>query len=348
MRAVIPQVGIGCLIVCHVGQGTGLGHLTRSLAIARSLEHDLNGRIALIICGEPLRRDDLSRFKHEFVGPDADLEERIFSYTDFDLAILDLDPRKIPLKLDQTLGHLRRKGLRLVSIDGLLQYRTQLDLIFIPSLAFQDDDLLTGGAPVVSGWDCFLLDDQIPPIAWAPGNKVLVLTGGSDATNLGQTLPSLLDKSLNQDTEIEWVTGPFSKRPLIPINSRPKFTEHISPSGLGSLIRDTNYALTIFGVSFFELIKAGIPTVVFSPYGQKDGGVLEAIANSDIAIVTADERQAVAALKRLMGDHHKARRMSESGKVRMSNSGTVRFSGEVARLFFNRESGCGSGSDTSL
>ena len=57
------------------------------------------------------------------------------------------------------------------------------------------------------------------------------------------------------------------------------------PNNLMKLIVQSNYVLTVFGVSFFEVLQYGIPTVVFSPYDNKDDKDLSALSKEDVAIV---------------------------------------------------------------
>jgi spore coat polysaccharide biosynthesis predicted glycosyltransferase SpsG len=326
---------LSCLLFCHAGHGVGLGHLTRSLVIAKDIEHSFDADIRFLIQGEPLFRDDLSRFTHHFIDPETDVATKILDFTGLNLVILDLNPKRIPENLDQILDDLHRNGVKVISIDGLLQYQHQLDLIFMPSLTVKSYGAFSGDTPIVSGWDCFLLDDELLPINWTSGKKVLVLTGGSDASDLGQSLPSLIDRELPLGTEIDWITGPFSARPTMPSSSRLRFTEHIAPSGLSGFMGNSNYALTVLGVSFFELLRVGVPSIVFSPYGEKDEKVLDSINKSGVAIVAANERDAVSALRRLMSEHQTAARLSETGKKRLLKSGAIRLRAEIRRLFRN-------------
>ncbi|OFZ97453.1 MAG: hypothetical protein A3H35_11915 [Betaproteobacteria bacterium RIFCSPLOWO2_02_FULL_62_17] len=95
---------------------------------------------------------------------------------------------------------------------------------------------------------------------------------------------------------------------------------------------DANYAVTIYGVSFFELLHYGVPTVVFSPYDGKDDAELAIIAALRVALVATGETDAVGKLNKLMADHELAASLSRRARQRMSVLGRRKFTQAVAEL----------------
>ena len=55
------------LIITQIGLNIGLGHLTRSIAIARAMRDAGDFEVSLKIFGHHVSRDDLTYIKHEFV-----------------------------------------------------------------------------------------------------------------------------------------------------------------------------------------------------------------------------------------------------------------------------------------
>lgn len=320
------------LIVCQAGEGIGLGHFSRCLVVAKSLEKRFKAEVHWLIQGNPFEREDLNKFPHRFSPPDQDLTKQLVSQTRVDLVFLDLQTQLVPSEIGLAIRTLRELGSIVVAIDGLLKYRSELDLIFIPSFQFNPPKDLTAGAPIVFGWDCFLLDNQFQPMPWKQGNRVLALTGGSDVTQLGRNWPTLLDKSLPIDSELHWVRGPFSPAPTFPAEPRIKMIEHVSPNGLGSLMRQSNYAVTVFGVSFFELLYLGIPTVVFSPYAKKDDAELTSIAAAGVALVAKDEKEATRLLAELQSDDILAEDIAARAVSTLHLSGVERLCAEIKIL----------------
>ena len=86
---------------------------------------------------------------------------------------------------------------------------------FIPSFQCFVATVPSNDAPIIYGWDCFLLDHSFKKNNWLPGQNVIVLTGGSDVSNLGKNLLELLNKKLPKDTNLDWVVGPYASRPIL-------------------------------------------------------------------------------------------------------------------------------------
>ena len=193
-------------------------------------------------------------------------------------------------------------------------------------------EAVPGRAVLRFGWNCYLLDTRTVPRDWSPGNRLLVLTGGSDAARLGATLPTLLDRELPTGTEVHWVVGPFAATPIEPESPRLRLITHRAPSGLDRLILKSNYALTVFGVSFFELLRFGIPTVVISPYGDRDREDLTGLMAANVAAVADSSADTVVRLRSLMDDDALARRLSANASRRVNGSGGRVFACEVLEL----------------
>jgi spore coat polysaccharide biosynthesis predicted glycosyltransferase SpsG len=322
------------LIVCHAGAGVGLGHLARSVAAARALKEELGANVCLLIQGDRVRRRDLETFEHRFIDRTDSLLDAIAEQVrrlDASAVILDLHSRLVPADIGPFLHELRQSKRAVISVDGLADQRANLDLHFVPS--FRPSPAGSEAhSRIVSGWDCFLLDVKSPPIPWKPGKRVLALTGGSDATRLGDVLPLLLDTELPAGTELHWVTGPYARPPVLPATPRCSIRNHQSPADLNDLMAHANYALTVYGVSFFELLYYGAPTVVFSPYGNKDDAELDTIASEAVALRASDEVDAVAKLKRLMADDALAASLSRRARQKLSVLGGRKLAQAVARL----------------
>ena len=323
------------LIVCHAGRGVGLGHLTRSILVARSMQQKFGAYIQLLVQGDSIKQEYLSGFEYQFLEGDKDLgfviRQQVQAHN-IQIIVFDLYPLQIPESFSDLLSELRQDNCKLISIDGLIDYHNKLDLIFIPSFHFLPPLELNIEIPVLFGWDCYLLNIKSKPAEWKPGKRVLVLTGGSDVTKLGETLHAQLNAVLPDFTEVNWVTGPYAETPVWPELQKIKMSNYNAPSGLDELMLKSNYALTVYGVSFFELLYYGVPTVVFSPYGNKDDVELAVIEAEGIALVATDEIDAVHKLKQLMASDNLAMSLSKKAKQMMSVPGGQKFVQAVSEL----------------
>lgn len=281
------------------------------------------------------REKDLDLIPHRYVSskkplPAAIRQEVLTKRPD--VVLFDIHSRWVTQDLVPLFAELKTASIRLVAIDSLLDYCDEFDLTLVPSFFVDPKKMANCHRSLLSGWDYYLLSrpEQMQP--WSPGNKVLVLTGGSDTTNLGRTLPQMLDDALPIGAEVHWVQGPFAEPPRLPTTQRIRWVLHKAPQGLGALMAQTNYALTAYGVSFFELLQHGIPTVVFSPYGGRDHLELERLSRENIAIVAADGRSAVTALGNLMGTPETAGGLSRQAASKIDGQGALRLAQRVRQL----------------
>ncbi len=328
------------IILCQIGYGIGLGHLKRSLRVASAIEEKLGAFVEFFVIGPETKKIFLDERPAKFLDEGCSILERFrLNRPSIDLVIIDVSEKYLPAWITDVLKNATQSGAKIVAIDSL-DLRPYVDLVFAPSFRIPRD---IGGsdasASVAYGWDCFLLDGSPELVEWRSGSGVLVLTGGSDATNLGRCWPTLLDKLLPAGTQINWVTGPFSESPCWPNTPRLDIVEHKAPSNLIPLISSSNYAVTVYGVSFFELVQSGIPTVVFSPYGDKDRDELEEINRLGLAIIAKDEVEATEGLVDLMANPSLSRDLSSRGMERLRLPGVDRLCDEIKRLFLNRYPG---------
>jgi spore coat polysaccharide biosynthesis protein SpsF (cytidylyltransferase family)/spore coat polysaccharide biosynthesis predicted glycosyltransferase SpsG len=329
------------LIVCQAGPGIGLGHLGRCLALARALQDRHFAGIRLLIQAPEVEKSGLQLLPHTFIAPAADLiaacRAELLAKS-CRAVIFDLSPERIPTDLADFLGELGEQGVRRIGIDSLRLFAgpgDRLDLLCLPGFYVAPAVLAAcHPTPLRQGWPYYLIEisrqstrhpDGTPP-------RVLILTGGSDTTGLGAGLPSRLDQALPAGTQVDWVRGPYAAAPAIPENARLSWHLHTAPSSLAPLMEQADYALTIYGVSLFELLGKGVPSVVFSPYGGRDEGEIPALAAADVAVVAPDEATAVSALAQLMGDREASRHLAEQGPRHVDGDGPARLARDIFAL----------------
>jgi len=325
---------IRVLLVCHAGAALGIGHLTRMLALATALESG-SAEIRLLIQGDRLERNDLSGLAHSFIDLEVDLFGGVIETCDRlepDVVVFDLHPKLLPPDFADRSVELRGRDIHLVGVDSLLPLCDSLDLTWVPSLLVGDVGIAGCDAPVYWGWDSFLISKRLPAEEWASGDRVLVLTGGSDVTGQHRTLPSLLDANLPAGSQIWWVQGPFAPAPALPVEPRLEWVIHEAPAGLDELIVGSDYAITVFGVTLFELLQYGTPTIAFSPYRDREFPELDAVAAAGVAVVADGADGAVAELAALMADDDRARVYSQRALDRMSVNGADRLAGLIQSL----------------
>ena len=312
------------LLVCQVSAVIGIGHLTRMLVLADALQQVGIPNLQLLISGETISNRELDQAPHCFVPADADLclevrrQVRAFSPS---VVVYDLCAQAFPDDLSDLFVLFSEQGVCQVGVDAVFPFCQNLDLVWIPTFYIDPARLSHCPNNTKYGWDSYLIRKRLPSQEWQPGSRVLVLTGGSDPTKLCEVLPSMLDANLSLDAEVHWVQGPLADSPAIPPVPRHKWVVYKAPEGLDNIMVSANYALSVFGVSFFELLQYGVPTVVFSPYGNKDIHELDALRCEGVAVVARSQASVVEELNKLMSDAGEASCYSHVAKSKLNING---------------------------
>jgi len=320
------------LLVCHAGSSVGLGHLSRLLALAQSLRQSDNFKIEFLIFGDDFKKKELEDFKIHRLPLYSDFKnslKKIIKQREPSLVVFDLYPKLLSPNLEKLFEWIKNREIGLIGIDSLVNYCNLLDLIWMPTFNYNLRNAPECKGKLYSGWDSFLLQKRLPSKGWKAGVRVLVLTGGSDTTKQGKDLPKKLDSILNSGSIINWVQGPFSECPSLPSNSRLTWNVHNAPSQLDELIVGSDYAITVFGTSFFEVLQYGIPTVVFSPYGNKDYNELKSLSKERVAMVANNQEIAVEHLFELMNNDEFAKECSVNALKKMSINGAQNLSRKI-------------------
>jgi spore coat polysaccharide biosynthesis protein SpsF (cytidylyltransferase family) len=322
------------LLVCQVGPSIGLGHLTRTLRIARALQDGQAAGVRLLIQGEVPQRADLDLLPHHCVAADANLADAVRSEVaaQGSLAVVfDVQGRQAPTNLPELLREFGLAGIRRVGIDSALYWGSDLDQVVVPAILVSPEARAACAVPLEYGWDWLLLP-TLPAPVWRPGGDVLVLIGGSDVTGLGQTLPALLEHHLPPGTRVRWVLGPYAAAPEIPPEPLLDWRVLSLSGGLEPVIRQAGYALAVFGVSCFELLAAGVPTVVFSPYPGGNREELAALAAADAAWVADGAAAAAVRLGKLLAADTVAAAMAQRSAALVDGQGAARLAQRIATL----------------
>ena len=321
----------------HAGRGIGLGHLTRSAVAARSAIRRVGAQVDFIAVGEEI--DEATENFGDIAirtmnGSVEGIVSELAVRGRYSAICLDLYPQLVSQKLADTLEPVRRDGGQIIAIDSLEGCEDLIDLLYVPSCL--SPTYCSGkyfGGRMVFGWDAYLLNiGSINPVTARDPDSVLVLTGGSDSTRLGHDWPEILASCLPENSHVNWVRGPFSEPPILPQTKNMNFVEHVAPSNLNMLMRDAGIAITVFGVSFFELIAYGIPTVVFSPYGDRDARELNEIERQGIAVVANDAIDAANKAAELMMDLESQSRLSARARDRITSFDGQLFAKELGQL----------------
>ncbi len=309
------------LVATQCGKDVGLGHLTRSCVVARQFQEQLAAGVTLLLQGDEVDYQPLALLPHHIIDWSVsftDTLKHILESKQIDILIVDLPVIKDALVFCKILQSIPSNRTIKVAIDGLFEFVDKLDLIHVPSFYLAPNIVQKiDQNKIAYGWDCYLLPPVNDVVAWQPGRRLLVMTGGSDLHELGRYWPALLDQQLPLGMEVVWVNGPYAASPEIPFSPRLKWDVLDNPPDSGVVMASCDYALCLYGVGFFELLQHGIPTVVWSgnPAQQQE---MKALEVQRVAIVAGSAEQAIECIDILIRDEALARKCHASATVAMS------------------------------
>lgn len=119
--------------------------------------------------------------------------------------------------------------------------------------------------------------------------------------------------------------------PKLPKKCRLSWVISDAPDYLDELLVESNYVLTVFGVSLFEALQYGIPTVVFSPW-LKDNKDLNDLKKENVAMVKGNSDEAIQGLIYLIKNNETSKKYSINSLKKLSINGTEKLSNKIISL----------------
>lgn len=291
------------------GRLSGIGHRRRADRVAEAAS----------------RRSGITISRINLDGdPDAHMLLNALQSLEADVIVIDVPPSLQSDRLTCRLEVLKARGCFIIGVDGPVR---GIDVLIVPSFVI-DVELSRrheeSSLDVRWGWDHLLIDQRRNVAARLSESPVLVLTGGSDATGLGQTLPKLLDAQLELGTTVEWVVGPHAPEPDLPEDLRLDWRILRGHNDLRPLMERAGHALAVYGVTVLELLHHGVPTVALSPYGNRDVAELAVLEKECVALTATDGVRAVEILARLMSTVEAGNDLASRAAARIPESGVER------------------------
>lgn len=320
------------LFVCYAGSEFGIGHLSRLLSVALQLKKRRSILIDFLIISRDINKKKLKKFSYELVFLESDLISEIekkINKNSYDLIVYDLFKEAKLNNIGQHLKNIRKKGIKIIAIDCLVNLHKFIDLVWIPSFYFP---LYQKIKNINYGWGCYLLQKKNSKINYKDNDEIIILTGGSDTAKLGDKLPAVIDDMFQIGQKVTWVQGPYASSPIIPENNRLNWKVEVDPDDLHNLILQSKYALVTYGVSFFEVIQYGIPTVVFAPYSNHIELELDTLKEYNVCKISSDYLSAASALLELTKNSEYCDQISKNAKEQMKQNGVIELSNKILDL----------------
>ena len=104
---------------------------------------------------------------------------------------------------------------------------------------------------------------MVKPVERKPiADRLLILTGGSDALGFGSWLPSWLDTNLPSGVQPTWVQGPYSSPPELPEHENLSWEVSTQSDSIHQHLSEATWVMTVYGVTLFEALASDIPSIV--------------------------------------------------------------------------------------
>ncbi|MFC2017465.1 PseG/SpsG family protein [Chloroflexota bacterium] len=258
----------------EAGQGIGIGHLCRSIVIAKEFRK-FGQQTSFIVNDDPAAKDRVSAqgFPFELCKLDGKELPSIIGKAP---KIVIFDTKRDISALIQIIKPL---GHKTILLDNVSPARLRADVVIYPSAHFVNDlnwpgfaGRVYGGAQYVPVDETYLkAKEKCRMLKHQPPYHILVTMGGSDPRQLTYQIVSSL-RCLSQPIDIKVVIGPaFTPNPRLEVmeqENEPRLTFIRDQNNLSSLMADSHVAITAVGTTLYELITVGVPAIVIANYTE--------------------------------------------------------------------------------
>lgn len=329
LNEIIPNI----LFITHTSKNIGLGHVKRTLVAARGIQDYYSGSVKILIQGSEIDDNELLLMPHQFIDPSVSLENTILDMLTkktVNVIVFDLKPNTIKSNFTAVFDLAKKQNTKIVSIDQSIPWDSAIDLYYIPSFYLHAD---AHHQAIIHGFEYMLLEPRHHALSdWQEGPHILVLTGSADTFQMGQSLPSQLDQTLPKNLHIHWIQGPYAEAPKIPKSPRLTWYIHENINNIRPVIQKCQYAIAQYGVSYFECLLMGLPTVMIAPQYFPDKNEISALEKYEISLITIDIEAATKAISQLLNNHPLARKLVTNATQHIDGKGLIRFADNVITM----------------
>jgi UDP-2,4-diacetamido-2,4,6-trideoxy-beta-L-altropyranose hydrolase len=263
---------IKVLFRCDGDSETGLGHITRCLALSDELRGVHNCQVIFAIRKGAIGIRMVEDKQYPVIISRENGQK--FDYENWLNECIDkVNARAIVFDVRDGLSKdavkkIRDRGVKIITIDDPEDKRLEADLGFyppVPQVKKADWTGFTG--ELFTGWEWLVLRKEFSNPNSRPSNKkpvILVTMGGSDPADLTLKAVESLE-SINEEFEVIVVLGREfqSKERLNYLLSQSKYHFEIlcNVKNMAEIMSQSDLAIASFGVTAYELAAMGVPAI---------------------------------------------------------------------------------------
>ncbi len=307
-KAVEEKASKVALLTC-AGRSWGLGNLKRTIIAAAALQDELAVSVMIYLVTEGEGREksfvsdtELNFFPHEHISSSKLNSIKM----DADLLVVDMPDQIWDLCKSFIPSDMQKIGM------DRLAYAPDFASGYIPS--FYADKEKRTCEHIRYGWDAYLLPDVTPlklrtnasqtEGAERTQKSLLVLSGGSDPSNVSAWLPKCLIDHLPHGWCIEWVKGPWANKPVVNHINASVFNIVEGADNLMPIIQQADAVFCLYGVSFFEALAAGKAIIVMDPLGAAMKEEWASLKTENIAEIIDCKSEIPMAMRKILNGHY--------------------------------------------
>ena len=294
------------LIICSYGHQSGFGHLTRAKIIKNYIKKNIRSKVRVLVVNDKnVKKKNISELilkKIEKKKINVLILDINFFHTNFKNKIIEL------------INFVKEKGIRVVGVDSARNFYKFIDCVWIPS-PFKQINLTSKN--IFYGFDKMIFNRY--KISYSGLKKIVFLVGGSKNKEISNKLPRIIEKSISKKFKLIWIKYGFSSHPKVV--DKKRWLIYSAKSSLKNIFKQSGFIFTFYGLSFFESLNCGIPSVAFCTKKnyKKDYKEIELLRRKKVFFIETDINKAVKKLVELISNKKMARLTSIKSKKYLNN-----------------------------
>ncbi|WP_270562934.1 cytidylyltransferase domain-containing protein [Clostridium beijerinckii] len=270
------------LIKTEASQDKGLGHIKRMMALGQFLNENKNNGVHYAINNNEIAKKLLEEKGCGFDYNYAESEEELIKLTkEYKPDVIIIDVQKLDGNTNYNFENMKKQtGVRKIILIDKYVEDDFIDLMIIQGIQSDEfEEKVKGNNKVIYGLDCVFIGEEFIKLKKERENikknisteekEIVISFGGSDAKNLTvQTIKKLKNISIDFKVKFKIILGPYYdnmselKKELINFNCKYEIVKN--PDNYAQQLVNADYGIIAYGVSFYEFLYMGIPTINFT------------------------------------------------------------------------------------
>jgi len=263
----------------------GIGHLSRISKIIKYLNKNYKFEIELFILGKNYflnqsKNLKIKQFKNKTLYLN-NLKTKL-SNTHQSIVVFDLPINEAKNKFLEVINN---DNNTYIAIDCFLKFNKKFKFLWIPSFYLPKE--IKNKKKIYYGRNKYLIGESKPKkiINKKTIKNVAIFSGGSDVFDFNKTILQNLNLEVKQKLNLFFIIGPFSKKFSKPKNSLHSYNIIYDLKEIKTLCKKIDLAITPHGVTLFELMYFGIPTLSFIPNKKIRNEEIKKLKNLNVTTI---------------------------------------------------------------